>query len=103
MEDEPKGVFEALKLAKPHNENCRLLVYFSDNITTVEMSEIISVFEQSKTPPGCVLLAREVENPSQFGVAIVNEQGELRGIVEKPENPTSRVAIGGIYMFDETF
>ena len=103
MEDQPKGVLEALKLAKPHNENCRLLVYFSDNITTIEMNEMVSAFERSENPPGCVLLAREVENASQFGVAILNQHGELKEIVEKPEIPLSNVAIGGIYMFDETF
>ena len=103
MEEEPKGVLEALRLAKPHNENCRLLVYFSDNITTIEMKEIISIFEDSNDPPGCVLLARKVANPSQFGVAIIDQKGDLTEIVEKPENHSSNVAIGGIYLFDETF
>ncbi len=103
MEEEPRGVLEALRLAKPHNENCRLLVYFSDNITTIEMKEIISKFEDSNDPPGCVLLAREVANPSQFGVAIIDQKGDLTEIVEKPEIHSSNVAIGGIYLFDETF
>ena len=37
LEESPEGVAKALNLARPHNEDCRLLIYFSDNITTVEM------------------------------------------------------------------
>ena len=33
LEESPKGVSHALDLARPHNEDCRLLIYFSDNIT----------------------------------------------------------------------
>ena len=103
LEEEPKGVAEALNLARSHNENCRILIYFSDNITTVELKEIVSDFNEAQTPPGCVLLAREEEHPQAFGVAILDEEGELVDVVEKPENPPSNLAIGGIYLFDETF
>ena len=54
-------------------------------------------------PPGCVLLAREEENPQAFGVAVLDEDGTLLDVVEKPETPPSNLAIGGIYLFDETF
>ncbi len=103
LEEEPQGVAEALNLARSHNENCRILVYFSDNITTVELRKIVSDFNEAQSPPGCVLLAREEEHPQAFGVAILDEEGELIDVVEKPENPPSNLAIGGIYLFDETF
>lgn len=103
MEEEPKGVLEALKLAKPHNQNCRLLIYFSDNITTVEMKNYVKDFEASSSPPGCVLLARKVGNPSEFGIAEFDELGQISDVTEKPQNPQSDIAIGGIYLFDETF
>lgn len=103
MEDEPRGVLEALKLAKPHNEKCRLLVYFSDNITTVEMKDLVLDFENSTSPPGCILLARKVNNPSDFGIAEFDESGVISDVIEKPTNPKSDIAIGGIYLFDESF
>ena len=80
LEEEPQGVAQALLLARPHNENCRLMIYFSDNITTVEFEQLVQEFSEAENPPGCLLLA-----------------------VEKPENPPSNLAIGGIYLFDETF
>jgi glucose-1-phosphate thymidylyltransferase len=103
LEEEPRGVAEALSLARSHNQDCRILIYFSDNITTVELGDIISEFSAASAPPGCVLLAREEESPQAFGVAVLDEEGALIDVVEKPENPPSNLAIGGIYLFDETF
>ena len=103
LEETPQGVAEALELARPHNEDCRLLIYFSDNITTVEMAETVERFISSESNPGCVLLAREEVNPQAFGVAVMGDGGKVIDIVEKPINPPSNLAIGGIYLFDERF
>ena len=102
MEEKPEGVAQALNLARPFNENCRLLIYFCDNITTLEFSEDVDYYSKSEDPPGCVLLAREEKDPREFGVAVI-EDGEVVDIIEKPENPPSNLAIGGIYLYDETF
>ena len=103
LEEEPQGVAQALQLARPHNEDCRLMIYFSDNITTVEFHELIQEFNEPILPPGCLLLAREEENPQAFGVAVLDGDRKIIDVVEKPENPPSNLAIGGIYLFDETF
>ena len=103
LEETPKGVANALNLARPHNEDCRLLIYFSDNITTIELSEYVDSFRQAEKNPGCILLSREEENPNAFGVAKFDENGDIVDIVEKPESPPSNIAIGGIYLYDEQF
>jgi len=58
IEEEPLGVAHALNLARPYNENARLMVYFSDNITTVEFESHVQDFNASNEPPGCMLIAR---------------------------------------------
>lgn len=103
LEEQPTGVADALNLARAYNEDCRLLVYFSDNITTVELGETIAEFAKAQGAPGCILLARQEENPQAFGVAVLDENSKIIDIVEKPEAPPSNLAIGGIYMFDEQF
>ena len=103
LEEEPLGVAEALDLARPHNENCRLLIYFSDNITTIELAQYVSYFENHELNPGCLLLSRDEDNPQAFGVAVFDEDQNIVDIVEKPKNPPSNVAIGGIYLYDEQF
>lgn len=103
IEEEPKGVAHALSLARPYNEDARLMVYFSDNITTIEFQPHVEAFMASEQPPGCLLIAREEDHPEAFGVAVFDENGAICDIVEKPSNPPSNLAIGGIYMFDEQF
>ena len=103
LEETPEGVANALNLARPHNEDCRLLIYFSDNITTIELSDYVDTFRQAETNPGCILLSREEENPNAFGVAKFDKNGNIVDIVEKPESPPSNIAIGGIYLYDEQF
>ena len=87
LEEEPLGVGHALNLARPYNQDCRLLVYFSDNITTLELTEEVSRFNRAEQNPGCVLLAREEQRPEAFGVAVLDQEGNVTDIVEKPKNP----------------
>jgi glucose-1-phosphate thymidylyltransferase len=103
IEEEPLGVAHALNLARPYNEDDRVMVYFSDNITTLEFETRVAAFAEAPAPPGCVLIAREEAHPEAFGVAVLNDQGEVCDVVEKPEKPPSTLAIGGIYLFDERF
>ena len=97
------GVHHALNLARPHVEGSRVLLYFSDNITTIELTDAVEDFRKSETPPGCALVGREVDDPERFGVAVFDADQRLIDIVEKPVNPPSSFAIGGIYLYDETF
>ena len=77
IEEEPLGVAHALNLARPYNKEARLMVYFSDNITTLEFEEHVSAFGQAKDPPGCLLIAREEPNPQAFGVAVLDGEGSI--------------------------
>ena len=103
LEEKPEGVAKALSIARPHNEDCRLMIYFSDNITTLELKEYVDEFRAAEMNPGCILLARKENQPQAFGVAKLDENGIIIDIVEKPDVPPSNLAIGGIYMFDERF
>ena len=103
IEEEPLGVHHALNLARPHVEGSRVLLYFSDNITTIELTDAVQRFIESDEAPGCALIGRIVEDPERFGIAVFDDNHNLVDIVEKPENPPSSFAIGGIYLYDETF
>ena len=97
LEEEPLGVAAALQLARNGNENCPLLIWFSDNITNIDLKSDVDGFTK-----GAILLTREVENPSDFGIAILDGDTVI-DVVEKPDNPLGNLAIGGIYIFDERF
>ena len=97
LEDEPKGVASALQLAREGNEGCPLLIWFSDNITNIDLRDDVSRFSD-----GAILLTREVESPNDFGIAVF-KNGTIVDVIEKPEKPVGNLAIGGIYIFDEQF
>lgn len=97
LEEEPLGVAAALQLAREGNENCPLLIWFSDNITNIDLKRDVDEFTK-----GAILLTREVETPSDFGIAILDGDTVV-DVVEKPKNPPGNLAIGGIYIFDERF
>jgi len=46
-----------------------------------------------------IIWVKEIEDPSQFGVVKLNEQGEIVEYVEKPSTPVSNLAMIGIYYF----
>ena len=97
LEEEPRGVAAALQLARAGNQNCNLLIWFSDNITNIDLRNEVDLFTS-----GAILLTREVGNPSEFGIA-VQKNGEIVDVIEKPSEFVGNLAIGGIYIFDETF
>ncbi len=97
LEDEPKGVASALQLAREGNEGCPLLIWFSDNITNIDLRDDVSEFSD-----GAILLTREVESPNDFGIAVF-KNGTIVDVIEKPEKPVGNLAIGGIYIFDKQF
>jgi glucose-1-phosphate thymidylyltransferase len=49
---------------------------------------------------GATLFGYRVEDPERYGVAELGPRGELLGIEEKPKHPKSKIAITGIYFFD---
>jgi glucose-1-phosphate thymidylyltransferase len=101
IEESPKGVKNALDLARPHVEGHRTMVYFADNITNANLKKEAKFWLNSDTLPGALFLGRELENPESFGVAKFNSNGDLEDIIEKPKVAPSKVAIGGIYFYDE--
>ena len=49
---------------------------------------------------GAILFGYRVDDPERYGVAEVGPNGELLGIEEKPTEPKSRLAVTGLYFFD---
>ena len=93
-QDSPKGIAHAIQLCKEFVQNEKFLVFLGDNIIQKSIREFTLKFEKSNFD-ATVLLCK-VDNPSRFGIASVTEE-KITKIVEKPKNPSSDLAVTGIY------
>ena len=93
----PLGVATLLeRYSDVEDDNARFALMSCDFEQKIEnflpyFSEDVVRFMQSKDSPGCVLLAREVKDPSSFGVCEFNEMGKIVDIEEKPISPKSNM------------
>jgi glucose-1-phosphate thymidylyltransferase len=93
-QDFPKGIAHAISLCQDFINGEKFIVFLGDNIINKDISEYISNFQKSNV--NASLLLCEVDNPSQFGIAEV-KNNEIIKITEKPKNPSSNLAVTGIY------
>ncbi|GAB4107932.1 MAG: sugar phosphate nucleotidyltransferase [Phycisphaeraceae bacterium] len=92
------GIADALKLAEEFADGGKVCVVLGDNIIEGSIAKAVEDFKQQ--PTGAKLLLKEVHDPERFGVAELDEQGNVLRIVEKPKNPPSNLAVTGIYFYD---
>ena len=94
-QDKPKGISHAIGLCKEFVNNDKFVVFLGDNIIQKTISDFVNDFERSDADASILLC--EVDNPSRFGIAVV-EDNEIKKIIEKPKNPPSNLAVTGIYL-----
>lgn len=98
LQDRPAGLAHAVATAEPFLHGSEFVMYLGDNLIGTAIREAVSVFQSSSDLAASVML-KEVSNPSAFGVAEVDDGGRVIGLVEKPKEPKSNLALVGIYMF----
>lgn len=93
----PLGIAHAVKLCRNFVGDDRFIVYLGDQILQRGISQYLERF-LSQDYDAMVLL-KEVEDPSRYGVAEFDDKGNLVRLVEKPKIPPSRYALVGVYFF----
>jgi glucose-1-phosphate thymidylyltransferase len=94
LQDFPRGIAHAISLCEDFIGNEKFLVFLGDNIIQKSINEFGSEFE--KSDDAATILLCEVDNPSRFGIANI-ENGQIKKIIEKPKNPPTNLAVTGIY------
>jgi glucose-1-phosphate thymidylyltransferase len=86
-----KGTAHALWLVKDLvKEEEDLLIVFGDTIFKASLEEVL----QSEYS---MLGVKKVDDPRDFGVAEINDEGFITRLVEKPRIPKSNLALVGVY------
>ena len=97
-QDGSGGIPVALGLAKEFVDDDKCVAILGDNIMEKSIKKEVDEFAKSKT--GAKIFLQRVKDPKRFGLAEI-KGNKVVGCYEKPENPTTDLAILGVYMFDK--
>lgn len=94
---EPLGLAHAVAIARPWLASSAFVMVLGDNFLRSGITAVVERFLRVR-PTAQIHLIR-VTNPERFGVAIVDEDGRLVRVVEKPPEHISDLAVIGVYCF----
>ncbi|MEL6134023.1 MAG: sugar phosphate nucleotidyltransferase, partial [Bacteroidota bacterium] len=91
VQEPRKGLAHALWNAQESfSEENEILIVLGDTIFTDDTKKLLKL-------PGNILAVHQVDDPRSFGIAMLDEQKMVKKLVEKPEIPTSNLALVGMY------
>ncbi|UCD92579.1 MAG: glucose-1-phosphate thymidylyltransferase [Methanobacteriota archaeon] len=96
----PRGIAHAVGCAREFVGNDPFVVYLGDNLLRGGIREMAEEFLEGDAEAQVALC--KVPNPQRFGVAELDEDGNIVSLVEKPKEPKSDLALVGIYFFQES-
>ena len=96
-QEKPKGISHAIRLCKEFVGNDKFIVYLGDNVLRKGIANFTKKFSSSNLD--AMILLCKVDDPSKFGVAYIDKEdsSKIKNIIEKPKNPTSDLAVIGVY------
>jgi glucose-1-phosphate thymidylyltransferase len=86
------GLGHAVSLAAPYVDDRPTLIILGD---TIFEADLHGVLVGGRNTIG----VKAVDDPRRFGIVETDGSGRVRRLIEKPEKPTSNLAITGIYYF----
>jgi len=97
VQGSPLGLAHAVGCTRDFVGDEDFVVYLGDNMLDQPLGPVVEPFESGEYAAGVIL--REVDNPEQFGVATLDEFGDVVRIVEKPDVPETNLVVIGTYLF----
>jgi glucose-1-phosphate thymidylyltransferase len=87
---ERQGIGHAIQLTREYINGDEVFIVLGDTICEFDVKAVIDL-------PHSVLGVKKVDDPRNFGVAEVAEDGFITKVVEKPQIPKSNLALVGVY------
>ncbi len=97
ISQEPLGLAHAVKTAQSFLGNDSFVMCLGDNITGGGIRSYGQKFEAERLD--ALILLKAVEDPSRFGIAQLDDAGNILKLEEKPKTPMGNLAIIGTYFF----
>jgi len=93
----PLGLAHAVLVSRDFLGEDDFVMYLGDNFIVGGITPLVREF--AGTRPDAHIMLTAVPDPRQFGVAELDEAGQLVGLEEKPAAPKSDLALVGVYLF----
>jgi len=90
-----KGTAHAVSLTKQIIGDDDVFIALGDTICEYDIASVLQ-------SPYSMLGVKKVDDPRNFGVAEIDEDGFIKRVVEKPSIPKSNLALVGLYMIKDT-
>jgi glucose-1-phosphate thymidylyltransferase len=94
-QSERHGIGHAILLTRNIVGNDEMFIVLGDTICEYDIKELLD-------QPDSSLCVKRVDDPRDFGVVELGEDGFITRVVEKPQIPKSNMALVGIYLIRET-
>ena len=98
-QDYPRGLPDAFIAGENFIKNDSVALILGDNFFFGQ-SLTKRLINCTKITKGAKVFLHPVKDPSQFGVATINKKNKIIRIIEKPKKTKSKLAITGMYFFD---
>ncbi len=101
IQDQPRGLAEALIIGESFIGNDTVCLILGDNIFYgYSLGQTIRTAIESNN--GATVFGYQVKDPERYGVVEFNKKGKPKNIVEKPKKPKSNYAVTGLYVYDSS-
>jgi glucose-1-phosphate thymidylyltransferase len=104
-QDAPLGLAHCVLIAADFLGDDDFVMYLGDNLLEQDLAAFVRAFEDARTslePPTAQILLKRVPDPHRFGIAELDDAGNVVRLVEKPADPPSDLALVGVYLFDRS-
>lgn len=100
VQPRPEGIAQAFLIAEDFLDGDKSCLVLGDNIFYGDgLSKKLETANAQES--GACVFGYEVTDPERYGVVNLDADNKPVSIVEKPSNPTSRLAVTGLYFYDE--
>ena len=96
----PLGLAHCVLISQDFLGEDDFVMYLGDNLLEQDLAAFVAAFSSGGNRPSAQILLKRVPDPQRFGVAELDDAGNVSRLVEKPAEPASDLALVGVYLFD---